>query len=96
MNGKIYGFIENVVFTNNNKDNFLCSTFDVLDSSGNVVFQKTPQLREGVLVPIMEKVEMNKTLEEILMILPVVIVTLVGLIGLRKALKTLFSFLHKA
>ncbi len=84
------------VFWSNKKNNDTIFSFDVKDPEGKVVFQKAPQLKGGVLVPVVEKVEMNKVLEEILVILPVVIMTIVGLIGLRKALKTLFNFLHKA
>lgn len=50
--------------------------------------------RQAILVPIMEKAPLAKVMEEILKILPMILMTLVGLIGLRKALRFLSTVLH--
>lgn len=52
--------------------------------------------RQEILVPIMEKAPLAKVMEEILEILPVVLMTIVGLIGLRKALKFLLMALRRS
>ena len=69
------------------------TSHDILDSNGNVVFQVARQPVEEtsqvVLAEIVENQEANKVMEEILGILPVIIIVLVSLIGLRKS----FSFL---
>lgn len=50
----------------------------------------------GTLPPIVEKINLGLTMEEILGILPIVILTLVGLIGLRKALQFLSTLLRRS
>lgn len=79
-------------------DTYLYSTVDVTNSKGEVVFQKAPQEQGAtILAPIVEEIpETKEALAEILGILPIVIMTIVGLIGLRKALQVLFNFLHNA
>jgi len=52
--------------------------------------------RPEVLVPIMEKTPLEMVLQEIAEILPVVLVIIVGLIGLRKALAFLQKVLHRS
>ena len=52
--------------------------------------------RQAVLVPIMEKAPLATVLKEIIVILPVILMTIVGLIGLRKALKFLSTALHRS
>lgn len=76
--------------------NNIYSSHDVLDSSGNVVFQKASQPVQGTLAKIVEKQETNKVMEEILGILPVIIVVLVGLIAIRKAIAFLAHLLHQS
>ena len=75
-----------------NLDNFYTSA-DILDTNGNVVFQAPPQEKEKVLAPIVEGEEM-KPLQEILQILPIVMIVIVGYLALRKGLATLFRFLR--
>lgn len=69
--------------------------FDLKDSQGNVVFQAPSQTRTIVASQVGE-VEMNKILQEILGILPVVIVVLVGLIAIRKGIIFLMARMKKA
>ena len=72
---------------------FLYSNVDLLDSNGDLVFQEPPQ---SSLAPIVEGVETEKTLEEVVLILPIILLTLVGLIGLRKALRMLSMVLRQS
>ena len=69
--------------------------FDLKDSQGNVVFQAPSQTRTIVASQVGE-VEMNRTLQEILGILPVVVVVLVGLIAIRKGILFLMARMKKA
>ncbi|MGN1327824.1 MAG: hypothetical protein ACI4VQ_07110 [Clostridia bacterium] len=71
------------------------SSYDVLDSDGVLFFLQTP-LRMGVLAPIVEKVEMIPVMKEIVGVLPLIIVVVVSLVGLRKALRMLSTLLRKA
>lgn len=73
--------------------NIKYSSFDLKDNSGNVVFQAPPQEKDKVLAPIVEGEEM-KPLQEILQILPIVMIVVVGYLALRKGLATLFRFLR--
>ena len=50
----------------------------------------------GILAPIYQKTPLEETLQEVVMILPVILMTIVGLIGLRKALKFLSKVLHRS
>ena len=72
------------------------SSFDIYDNNGNLVFQVPPQVEEvqGILAPVVEKVEMSQTLSEIVKLLPLIIVVVVSFLGLRKALQMLFKVLR--
>lgn len=72
--------------------------FDVKDTSGNVVFPKAPQEEqvELTLLPVVEQVEMKGILQEILEILPIVMIVVVSYLALRKALSLLFQLLHQS
>ena len=61
--------------------------------SDKVFFQVTPQV---VLAPQVEEIQLSQTLEEVLGILPMTLVVLVSLVGLRKGLKMLETFLHQS
>ena len=74
----------------------LASNYDVLDQNGKVVFQKTPVGVQPTLAPIVQQVPLEETIKEIVGILPIVLIILVGLIGLRKALALLSQTLHNA
>ena len=56
-------------------------------------FQVTPQV---VLAPQVEEIQLSQTLEEVLGILPMTLVVLVSLVGLRKGLKMLETFLYQS
>lgn len=70
------------------KGSFFHSTNDILRPDGTVVFQAPPQQVEalGILAEKTQGVEMDKTLQEITGILPVILVVIVGLIAIRKAI----------
>lgn len=76
--------------------NIVYSTFDIKDKNGNVVFQGAPQeqAQELTLVPIVEQVETEKTMAEILGILPLVVSLLVSIIAIKKAISFLRSVLR--
>ena len=72
----------------------LYSSVDIHDTSGGVFFQKTPV---PVLVEVMSpEVVEKKTVQEILGVLPLIIVVVVSFLGLRKALKMLLSLLRRS
>lgn len=79
-----YGYLANVVY----------STFDIKDSAGNVVFRQAPVV--GTLAPIVQETPLEGTVQEIVEVLPIVLIILVGLISLRKALALLSQILHQA
>ena len=56
-------------------------------------FQVTPQV---VLAPQVEEIQLSQALEEALGILPMTLVLLVSLVGLRKGLKMLVTFLRQS
>lgn len=74
------------------------------ETSDEIFFQPTPlevetpveEKQEITLAPIVEEVEAKKTLAEVVGILPLIIVVVVSLVGLRKALKMLLAVLHRA
>ena len=63
--------------------------------SGEVVFQ-VPPLSKNILSPIVEGVEMNKVLEEVVQMIPIVMIVVVGLIGFFKALRMLHQALAQS
>lgn len=70
------------------------ASVDVHDVSGKIFFQKA---LVPVLVGVMgqERVE-KKTIQEILEVLPLILVVVVSFLGLRKALRILVSFLNRS
>lgn len=79
--------------------NIVACTTDIYYYDGNQMtddkpfFQVTPQV---VLAPQVEEIQLSQTLEEVLGILPTTLVVLVSLVGLRKGLKMLETFLHQS
>lgn len=73
------------------------SNYDVVktDDNSQIFFPKTP-LENGIVAQAVEQVEMSQVQAEILGILPMTLVVLVSLVGLRKALKMLETFLHRS
>lgn len=82
-----------------NPSNIVSCTTDIYYTDGKQktddkpFFQVTPQV---VLAPQVEKIQLSQTLEEVLGILPMTLVVLVSLVGLRKGLKMLETFLHQS
>lgn len=74
----------------------LLSASDLYDSNENLVFQVPSQTQPTIVASQVGEVEMNKTLQEILGILPVVVVVLVGLIAIRKGIQFLIARMKKA
>lgn len=81
-------------------DTYSClfTSHDILDSEGNVVFQAPTQEvgSQGIIAEQTQGVQMDKTLQEILGILPVVLVVIVGLIAIRKGIVMIKTFLKKS
>ena len=69
---------------------------NVYNPSGELVFQGPPQQGEGILVLIVQETPLEGILQEIVEILPIVLVTIVGLISLRKGLAFLLRTLHQS
>ena len=77
-------------------DRIVLSSDDIVDSNGNVVFQSPTQKVGGIVATQVQGTQMDKTLQEITGILPVVLVVIVGLIAIRKAIQFLTVRLKKA
>lgn len=73
------------------------SNYDIFrsDDKSQIFFPKTP-LENGIVAQAVEKVEMSQVQAEILGILPMILVVLVSLVGLRKGLKMLETFLRQS
>ena len=83
-----------------NPENIVYSSLDIYDDSGNMVFQGAPQVNQ---IPEITKTLVEQTtqvgmqpLTLIKTLLPIVIVTIVGLIGFWKAWQLLLKNLRKA
>lgn len=66
------------------------SNHDIYNTDGTIFFHPAPQ---GIVAQQVEEVEMSQALQEILGILPLILVVVVSLVGLRKALQMLFNSL---
>lgn len=73
---------------------FMYSNTDIKDVDGSLVFQGAPQATH--LAQIVEQAKPEKTMEEIVGILPVVLITLVSLIALWKGLQAILRILYRA
>lgn len=84
--------------TYDNLIQFFDSTVDIYDSNKvDLVFQAPPVVEaQGVVAPQLEGVQMIQVMKEIMGVLPLIIVVVVSLVGLRKALQMLSTLLHKA
>ena len=73
------------------------SNYDIMktDDNSEIFFPKTP-LANGIVAQTVEKVEMSQVLVEIIALLPTILVVLVSLVGLRKGLKMLETFLRQS
>ena len=95
---KIISFDKNITSLNQ-IDNIIYSNADIYDNTGSVFFQQTP-LEVTPTMTLVEILEQEKeqvaTLKEVLQILPLIIVVVVCLVGLRKALKILLELLRNS
>lgn len=57
-------------------------------------FQQTPQV--GIVAQQVEEIQLSQALQEVIAILPMTLVVLVSLVGLRKGLKMLETFLRQS
>ena len=69
-------------------ENYLIRT-----ENNSVVFPEAPQ---GILTPIAREAPLAEVMKEVLGLIPIVIVTIVGLISLRKGLQLLSTVLHNS
>lgn len=67
---------------------------DLVTANDDIDFFHIPS--QGILGPIVRQSPTKRVLEEVVKVLPVVLLTLVGLIGLRKALVFLQKVLHRS
>lgn len=81
----------------------VASTKDIINRDTNeVVFQRAPLFQQtvgetqAVVANQLEGVQMVQVMKEIVGVLPLIIVVVVSLVGLRKALQMLSTLLHKA
>ena len=70
---------------------FVLLSSDIYSKSGELVFQAPPQQVEGIIASQTQGVEMNRILQEIVAILPVVLVVIVGILAIRKAIQFLIQ-----
>ena len=75
--------------------NIYYSNSDILNVDGTIFFHK-PETVRTVLAPVLGVVEMDKVLVQIIQILPMILVVVVSLVGLRKAWLLLSKILHQA
>lgn len=74
----------------------VASTKDVVNyETGDVVFPVPPQV-QGIVAQQVEEIQLSQALQEVIAILPKTLVVLVSLVGLRKGLKMLETFLHQS
>lgn len=79
------------------RNKFFYSSVDIYDTNKiDVLFQETPLVSQKVVAQAVEKVEMSQALQEVIAILPMTLVVLVSLVGLRKGLKMLETFLRQS
>lgn len=85
------------------EDYIILSTHDIYcfntsDSTNSLVFQAPTQEvgSQGIIAEQTQGVQMDKTLQEILGILPVVLVVILGLIAIRKGIVMIKAFLKKS
>lgn len=95
----VYSTTQRCLITNNSNYFFteilFASNYDVKYTTNRSLtfFQTTPVTS---LARVLEKEEMGQVLQEIVAILPLILVVVVSFLGLRKALALLSQVLHKA
>ena len=91
-----YNVINTYTIDNSVEPTLIQTASNLYDSNENLVFQVPSQTQPTIVASQVGEVEMNKTLQEILGILPVVVVVLVGLIAIRKGIQFLIARMKKA
>lgn len=84
-------------FTPGNPYYFVYTNTNIYDYNNHdlVVFQAPPQQVEGIIASQTQGVEMNRILQEIVAILPVVLVVIVGILAIRKAIQFLTQLMKR-
>lgn len=95
MSSESWGSVKNWGATSIYNSYIVFSSDDVYTSDGKIFFQK-PELEKMILAPVLEIVEMDKVLVQIIQILPMILVVVVSLVGLRKGWQVLSKLLHQA
>lgn len=98
------GYAVDFAYSSSGSMSLFASNYDIYDENNELVFPQPPveeetpveEKQEITLAPIVEEVETEKTLMEVVGILPLIIVVVVSLVGLRKALKILLTVLKRA
>lgn len=67
------------------------SSYAIYNTNGDLFFQGPP-----LLPPVLRPLDLKAVMEEILIILPLLIVSLTSLLGLRKGLRFILNLLHRA
>ena len=68
---------------------------NILNADGTIFFRLAPQV-QGIVAQQVETVKMSQVLAEIITLLPLILVVMVSLVGLRKGLKMLVTFLRQS
>lgn len=75
---------------------FISANFDVINSSTGEVLYSLPKGNPEILAPIMENAGTEKTLSEVVGILPIILVVIISFLGIRKALKFISTLLRRS
>lgn len=82
-------------FPNGSNSSFLYCPYTIYNIDGSIFFRIAPQV-QGIVAQQVETVKMSQTLVEVIALLPMILVVLVSLVGLRKGLKMLETFLRQS
>lgn len=88
-----YGEVSMYQVAGNDNIEVISSNFTMYYDNGEVFYQPPEGL---ILAPIVEETPLEEVMKEIVTVLPVVLVTIVGLISLRKGLRVLSTVLHRS
>ena len=81
-------------FVDSSSNQLYSNTIIYADNDFNeVLFQQAPQ---GIVAQQVEEIQLSQALQEVIAILPMTLAVLVSLVGLRKGLKMLETFLHQS
>lgn len=91
---ELQGSYNQVYAISRGKPNIYSNRDVYFGASKDVVFFHVPP--QGILAPIVEGTKMETTLQEVIHLLPLIIVVVVSFLGLRKALQMLSTLLRRA